>query len=164
MDLSETIINVRGYDDSKSYNERFKYFICPRCGKKHSIDDCTILKIRTSCDKISSTVRGRHVTHKFSETFYNIRFCNKCAKVKSICRKILLIIFYLLLPFTFFIIVEFKNNCDQLFSNLIGVFFGNTVLIGSAHAIINTISMKLGMNIDLNHAQECNAIAPITFS
>lgn len=152
MDISK-IVFTGNFDYSK-----YRYYTCPRCGKKLEINDCTVMKVRTSCKNIKTSVGLRKVTHTYLETYYNIRYCKKCAKVKTIRRKILLYVFYLLLPMCLILLIDIKNNWHVPFWDIIGLFFATIFFVGMAHGIINWISMGLGLNLDLEHARECNAI------
>ncbi len=148
-DLSEALVNIKLPPTT---------FRCPYCNKEHNIIDAKIEPILASSKYVSTKVSGRIVTRTYQDTYYNIRFCTKCYKHKTMTKLILYC--SILALSTILYGIHYFSNLDGSILGFLGFLILLYLLVLIGIGALNWLLDKTIYDVDLEYAANNNAIEP----
>lgn len=136
-------------------------FICPWCGKKHSISDAKILSIVASKELIDTRRGFNSTTKTYAKTSYKIRFCEKCynknernKRIFFTAGKVIYVILGILLLYWCFTTEEKLG-----FTGWLGLIIFYGIIALCAIGLKESVIENMFDTANVEHAYKCNAIA-----
>lgn len=161
----------KAQDTVNSYNQHLSSlqkeidgysFRCPWCGKIHSISDAQIKKIRVGKDLIDTQyhLSSSTTTKTYVKTYYNVRFCKKCAAKNERNKDMFFTIGKILYGVLGICFLYWLITTDEKlgYSGWIGAILGYGMIALCALGAKDSVEENLFDTINLDYAYKGNAI------